>query len=110
MLNKCKFITLAQKIEVQINWVQNNNFNIANTEDLVQLEYKFRGKMFSFLIHEAEHLVDYIGNVSIRFDIDVQVFSVSEDTPEPFLSLLRFPIDVFNLENHIHGSAVEIDK
>lgn len=85
---------------MQINWVQSKEDNLVNTLEILNLEYKFRNQLLLFLIREAEHLVDYIGNIQLNFHLDNFHFALSHDTPEPFRSLVGPQIEIFN-EQHL---------
>lgn len=80
---------------MQINWIQNTRECSANLAEIIQTEYRFRNQLLLFLIRDAEHLVDYIGNISIDYHIHSGFFSISKNTPEPFYSLLGPEIDYF---------------
>lgn len=89
------YITL-QKITVQIHWIQDSTKRCSNTYEIIQLEYKLQNHLVLFIIREAEHLIDYINNISVNFHVDTHSFSLSMDTPEPFFSLVRPQIEYFN--------------
>lgn len=109
---KVNKIFLRKIIIVQIHWVQTKKKCSLSNYEIVQLEYKIRNFLVLFMIREAEHLVEYIHNISLNFHLDTLTFSIDIETPEPFVSLIRPQVECFNLQNRcsLSVSAFELEK
>lgn len=90
---------------MQIHWVQTKMKCSLNNDEIVQLEYKLRNFLVLFMIREAEHLVDYIHNITLNFHLDTSTFSIDIQTPEPFISLIHPQVEYFNLQNCCYPSV-----
>lgn len=81
---------------MKINWIQPAEKVALNYSEIVKLEYELRNHLLRCLIRDAEHLVDYIGNIELNFELDSGTFALHQNTPEPYISLIGPQIDSFN--------------
>lgn len=75
---------------MKINWTSNSNRIIANTKELIDLEYALQKDLLKLLLkYPALDCCDDFKCYAFNFNIDSRKLTISKSTPEPYYSKLN---------------------